>query len=102
MMVKSGLDFFILKSYMPLQRYLLTLPGQFSHYGQIVLHWAAATLKGLGEFQDKVLDQFLTLFLSATMSISTLPVKFWTLAISNSGRLGVSLKGHIGFQNKKF
>ena len=26
------------------------LPGQFSHSGQILLHWAAATLKGLGEF----------------------------------------------------
>jgi hypothetical protein len=29
------------------------LPGQFSHSGQIFLHWAAATLKGLGEFQNK-------------------------------------------------
>ena len=25
------------------------LPGQFGHSGQIFLHWAAATLKGLGE-----------------------------------------------------
>ena len=29
------------------------LPGQFCHSGQIFLHWAAATLKGLGEFQNK-------------------------------------------------
>ena len=29
------------------------LPGQFSPSGQIFLHWAAATLKGLGEFQNK-------------------------------------------------
>ena len=29
------------------------LPGQFGHSGQIFLHWAAATLKGLGEFQNK-------------------------------------------------
>ena len=29
------------------------LPGQFSLSGQIFLHWAAATLKGLGEFQKK-------------------------------------------------
>ena len=29
------------------------LPGQFGHSGQIFLHWAAATLKGLGEFQSK-------------------------------------------------
>ena len=29
------------------------LPGQFSPIGQIFWHWAAATLKGLGEFQNK-------------------------------------------------
>ena len=29
------------------------LPGQFSHYGQIFLHWAAATLKGHLGFQNK-------------------------------------------------
>ena len=29
------------------------LPCQFSLCGQIFLHWAAATLKGLGEFQNK-------------------------------------------------
>ena len=29
------------------------LPGQFGHSGQIFLHWAAATLKGLGQFQNK-------------------------------------------------
>jgi hypothetical protein len=29
------------------------VPGQFSLSGQIFLHWAAATLKGLGEFQNK-------------------------------------------------
>ena len=29
------------------------LPGQFGHSGQIFLHWAAATLKGLSEFQNK-------------------------------------------------
>ena len=29
------------------------LPDQFGHSGQIFLHWAAATLKGLGEFQNK-------------------------------------------------
>ena len=51
-MVKSGLE-------IP-----ANLPGQFSLSGQIFLHWAAATLKGLGEFQKKVLDHFLSLFLS--------------------------------------
>ena len=29
------------------------LPGQFSPSGQIFLHWAAATLKGLVGFQNK-------------------------------------------------
>ena len=29
------------------------LPGQFSPNGQTFLHWAAATLKGLGQFQNK-------------------------------------------------
>ena len=29
------------------------LPGQFGHSGQIFLHWAAATLKGLVGFQNK-------------------------------------------------
>ena len=29
------------------------LPGQFGHPGQLFWHWAAATLKGLGEFQNK-------------------------------------------------
>ena len=48
-MVKTGLEF-ILKLTEPLQRYLLS---QFGHSGQIFLHWAAATLKGLGQFQNK-------------------------------------------------
>ena len=58
MMVKIGLELFILKFTEPLQRSLLsTLPSQFSPSGQIVLHWAAAILKGLGEFQNKkILD----------------------------------------------
>ena len=29
------------------------LPGQFSLRGQIFLHWAGATRKGLSEFQNK-------------------------------------------------
>ena len=30
-----------------------SLPGQFSLSGQICMQWAAATLKGLAEFQNK-------------------------------------------------
>ena len=54
-MVKSGLEFFILKLNEPLQGYLLiNLPGQFNLSGQIFLHWVAATLKGLVGFQNKL------------------------------------------------
>ena len=54
MMVKSSLEIFILKFSEPLQRYVpANWPGQFSLSVQIVLHWAAATLKGLAEFQNK-------------------------------------------------
>ena len=47
MMVKSGLEFTLKFTEIPAK-----LPGQFGHSGQIFLHWAAATLKGLGEFQN--------------------------------------------------
>ena len=53
MMVKSGLEKIILKFHMPLQRYLLTCQANSAFLGRFVLHWAAATLKGLGEFQNK-------------------------------------------------
>jgi hypothetical protein len=52
MMVKSGLDFF-LKSYVPLQRYLLTCQANSAVLGRFFLHWAAATLKGHVGFQNK-------------------------------------------------
>ena len=51
-MVKSGLDFLILRLIEPLSRYLLNLPGQFSLSGPIVLNWAAATLKELIHIQN--------------------------------------------------
>ena len=41
MMVKSGIEKIILKFH-----------GQFSLSGQIFLHWAAATLKAIVEFQN--------------------------------------------------
>jgi hypothetical protein len=47
-MVKNGLDSFLKSTKPP-----ANLPGQFCLSGQIFLHWAAATLKGLGEFQNK-------------------------------------------------
>ena len=51
MMVKSGLDFFYFEIYRAPSEIPAKLPGQFSHYGQIFLHWAAATLKGHVGFQ---------------------------------------------------
>ena len=58
MMLKSGLKF-ILKFIEPLQRYIpANLPGQFSPSGQIFLHWAAADLKGLHQFQKNISSSF--------------------------------------------
>ena len=51
-MVKSGLEF-ILKFTETLQRYLLSCQANSAILGRYFLHWAAATLKGLGEFQNK-------------------------------------------------
>ena len=52
-MMKSGLDFFFFEIQRALSEIPANLPGQFSLSGQIFLPWAAATLKGLGEFQNK-------------------------------------------------
>ena len=52
MMMKNYLDFFFEIHRAPLE-IPANLPGQFSLSGQIFLHWAAVTLKGLGEFQNK-------------------------------------------------
>ena len=53
MLVKSGLDFFYFEIHQAPSEIPANLPGQFSPNGQIVWHWAAATLKGLGEFQNR-------------------------------------------------
>ena len=45
MMVKSALDFFILKFYLPLQSYLLTCQADSAFLDRFFLHWAVATLK---------------------------------------------------------
>ena len=65
MMVKSGLEFFYFEILHAPSEIPANLPGQFSHPGQIFLHWAAATLKGHVGFQNKkILDHFLSSFLS--------------------------------------
>ena len=52
-MVKSGLIFFYFEIHRAPSEIPANLPGQFSLFGQIILHQAAATLKGQGEFQNK-------------------------------------------------
>jgi hypothetical protein len=53
MMVKSGLESFKFEIQRDSLEIPANLPGQFSLSRQIFLHWAAATLKGLAEFQIK-------------------------------------------------
>ena len=48
------------------------VPGQFSLSGEICLHWAAATLKELGGFQNKrILDHFSPSFLVKNINFKT-------------------------------
>ena len=64
-MVKSGLEFFYFEILRAPSEIPANLPGQFSLSGQIILHWAAGTLKGLVEFQNNFfLDHFSLSFLS--------------------------------------
>ena len=53
MIVKSGLGFFYFEILLAPSELPANLPVQFSHSGQLFLHWAAATQKGLVEFQKK-------------------------------------------------
>ena len=46
------------------------LPGQFSFTGQLFLHWEAATLKGLVEFQNKKTRQLFTIIFNSKMLVS--------------------------------
>ena len=50
MMMKSGPDFFNFEIQLAPSEIPGNLPGQFSLSGQIFLHWAVATLKGLAKF----------------------------------------------------
>ena len=53
MMVKSGLVFFYFEILLAPSELTANMPGQFSLSGQLFLHRAAATLKGLVEFKNK-------------------------------------------------
>ena len=74
MMVKSGLDFFCSEIHPAPSEIPANLPGQFGHCGQIFLHWAAATLKGLGEFQNKKSRPLFTIIFKKKMVISRLKI----------------------------
>ena len=53
---------------------LVNLPGQFSLSRQIFLYWAAATLKGLAEFQNKKFETTFHNQFRSKMSISILEI----------------------------
>ena len=89
MMLKSGLDFFILKSYLPLLEISANLPGQFSHPEQIFLHWAAATLKGHVGFQNSKIH-FSPTFLSQKWWFQEL--RFYSTYSSHSRWCGAQIK----------
>ena len=59
--MKNGLDF-LFEIHRAPSEIPTNLPGQFSPSGQICLHWAAATLKGLGEFQNKKILDILEIY----------------------------------------
>ena len=52
MMVKSGLEFILKFTKRAPSEIPAKLLSQFGHSGQIFLHWAAATLQVLGQFQN--------------------------------------------------
>ena len=54
MMMKSGLEFFYFEILLAPSEISANLPGQLSPSWQIFWHWAAATLKELGQFQNKI------------------------------------------------
>jgi hypothetical protein len=65
MMVKSGLVFCFFLILLAPSELPANLPGQFRLSGQLFLHWAAATIKGLVEFQkNQKLDHFSPSYLS--------------------------------------
>ena len=53
MMIKNGLESFYFKILRAPSELPANLLGQFSHYGQVFLHWAAATLKGHVGFKNR-------------------------------------------------
>ena len=69
MTLKSGIDFFLYEIEQTPSEIPANLQGQFSLSGPIFLHWAATTLKGLVQFQNKKnLDHYSPSFLSQKWS----------------------------------
>ena len=74
MMVKSGLEFFYFEILRAPSEIPANLPGQFSHYWQIFLHWAAVTLKGLVEFQNIFSRPLFIIIFKTKMVVSRLKI----------------------------
>ena len=70
MMVRSGLVFILIEILLAPSELPANMPGQFSLSGQLFLHWAAATLKGLVEFQNIKNRQLLTIIFNSKMVVS--------------------------------
>ena len=70
MMKKSGLGFFYFEIQRAPSKIPANLPGQFSLSGPFFLHWAAATRKGLVQFQNKKTRPPFTIILESKMVIS--------------------------------
>ena len=72
MMVKRGLESLYFEILRAPSEIPANLPGQFSLSGQISLHWATATLKGLAEFQNKNSRPLFLIIFKSKMIISRL------------------------------
>ena len=83
-MARANLNKSKKKSWLIPPQYQSTYPGgpesasieipEFSLSGQIFLHWAAATLKELGEFQNKNSRPLFTITFKSKKSISRLEI----------------------------
>jgi hypothetical protein len=70
----SGLDFFYFEILRAPSEIPAKLPCQFSPFGQIFLHWAAATLKGHVEFQIIFFRPLFTIIFKPKVVISRVKI----------------------------
>jgi hypothetical protein len=92
MMVKSGLDFFFNSTSPFKDNCQPARPIQPS--GQIILHWAAAALKGLVEFKINISRPLFTIILKTRVYILVQLYKAWNLWFLVPLFLSLSLSSH--------